>query len=155
MFVGGGNRSIRRKPPTCGKLYHILLYWIHLVWAGFDLTTLVVIGTDCIGSNKSNNHMITTTMASPITNYIIILLDCDEIKLWMNTVYLLFSLFSRDESLDLTPARLFSTEASVDLMPLNVFSSALDTHWLATTGSNTIRLIDTKCNNSILNSVTW
>lgn len=43
-------------------------------------------------------------------------------------VYLLFSLFSRDESLDLTPAMLFSTEASVDLMPLKAFSSALDTH---------------------------
>jgi hypothetical protein len=27
---------------------------------GFELTTLVVIGTDCIGSNKSNYHMIMT-----------------------------------------------------------------------------------------------
>jgi hypothetical protein len=26
-----------------------MLYWVHLVWAGFKLTTLVVIGTDCIG----------------------------------------------------------------------------------------------------------
>jgi len=30
---------------------------------GFELTTLVVIGTDCIGSYKSNYHTITTTMA--------------------------------------------------------------------------------------------
>ena len=30
-------------------------------WSGFELTTLVVIGTDCIGSCKSNYHMITTT----------------------------------------------------------------------------------------------
>ena len=30
---------------------------------GFELTTLVVIGTDCIDSCKSNNHAITTTMA--------------------------------------------------------------------------------------------
>jgi hypothetical protein len=30
---------------------------------GFVLTNLVVIGTDCIGSYKSNYHMITTTMA--------------------------------------------------------------------------------------------
>jgi len=28
---------------------------------GFELTTLVVIGTDCIGSIKSNYHTITTT----------------------------------------------------------------------------------------------
>ena len=35
-------------------------------WTRFGLTTLVVIGTDCIGSCKSNYHMITTTMASVI-----------------------------------------------------------------------------------------
>jgi hypothetical protein len=29
----------------------------------FELTTLVVIDTDCIGSYKSNYHMITATMA--------------------------------------------------------------------------------------------
>jgi len=46
-FLGGGSR---RKPPTCrvtDKLYHILLYRIQLTWTGFELTTLVVIGTDC------------------------------------------------------------------------------------------------------------
>jgi len=32
---------------------------------GFELTTLVVIGTDCTGSCKSNYHMI-TTMTTPI-----------------------------------------------------------------------------------------
>ena len=30
--------------------------------AGFELATLVVIGTDCIGSCKSNNHTMTTTI---------------------------------------------------------------------------------------------
>jgi hypothetical protein len=35
-------------------------HWVHLAWAGFELTKLVVIGTDCIGSLKSNYHTITT-----------------------------------------------------------------------------------------------
>jgi hypothetical protein len=34
-----------------------------LPWPGFELTTLVVIGTDCTGSCKSNYHTITTTTA--------------------------------------------------------------------------------------------
>jgi hypothetical protein len=40
-----------------------MLYRVHLTWAGFKLTTLVVIGIDCIGSYKSNYHVITTTTA--------------------------------------------------------------------------------------------
>jgi hypothetical protein len=41
-------------------------------WTGFKLTTLVVIGSDCICSCKSNYHMITTTVA-PLVNYNIFL----------------------------------------------------------------------------------
>ena len=56
------------------KLYHIMLYWVHLTWAGFILTKLVVIGTDCIGCCKSNYQMIMTMIAdlSKLTNFICI-----------------------------------------------------------------------------------
>jgi len=45
------------------KLDHILLYRVHHAWAGFELTTLVVIGTDWTGSWIHNYHTITTTTA--------------------------------------------------------------------------------------------
>jgi hypothetical protein len=42
------------------KLYHIILYWVHLVW------TLLVIDTDCIGNWKANYF---TIMTAPILMY--------------------------------------------------------------------------------------
>jgi len=64
-FIDGGNRSTRRKPPSCCKslTYFITLCCIEYTspWTGFELTTLVVIGTDCTGSCRSNFHTITTT----------------------------------------------------------------------------------------------
>ena len=41
---------------TTDKLDHLMLYRVHLVWVWFELTTLVMIGTYCIGSYKSNYH---------------------------------------------------------------------------------------------------
>ena len=41
------------------KLYHIMLYTSP--WSRFELTTSVMVGTDCIGSCKSNYHTITAT----------------------------------------------------------------------------------------------
>ena len=47
-------------PSTCRKsLTSIMLS----PWSRFELTTSVVIGTDCIGSCKSNYHTITATTA--------------------------------------------------------------------------------------------
>ena len=52
-------------------LYHIMLYRVQLTWAGFELKMLVVVCTDCIGSYKSNYHMI-TTMTAPVLVCIIL-----------------------------------------------------------------------------------
>ena len=56
-FIGEGNWKIRRKALTCCKSLTKLLYISP--WSRFELTTSVVIGTDCIGSCKSSYHTIT------------------------------------------------------------------------------------------------
>jgi hypothetical protein len=54
-LIGGGNRSTRRKTRPAashGQTYHKVLYQVHIALAGIELTTLVVIGTEYIGSSK-------------------------------------------------------------------------------------------------------
>ena len=61
--------GVQSEPPTCPKSltnYHIMLYQVQIAITGLELTTLVLIGSDCIGSCKSNYHMITTTTAPGI-----------------------------------------------------------------------------------------
>jgi hypothetical protein len=77
-------KSSQRNPLTCRKsltnLYHIMLYRVHLAWAVFELTMLVVICscklvicTYCTGSCISNYHMIMTTTSLSI---LILILLC-------------------------------------------------------------------------------
>ena len=56
-FIGGGNWSARWKPLTNRKsLTNFITYWCIKYTSLFELTTLVVIDTVCIGSCKSNYH---------------------------------------------------------------------------------------------------
>jgi len=59
-FIGAGNQSTQRKPLICHKSLTNFITQCCIEytspWVGFELTTLVVIGTDCIGSCKSTYH---------------------------------------------------------------------------------------------------
>ena len=58
-LIGGENWTIDPS-QIIDKLYHKMVFRGHLAWVGFELTTLLVIGTDCIYNYKSNYHTFTT-----------------------------------------------------------------------------------------------
>ena len=78
-------------PYVTDKLYHFMLYQVHLVWAEFELATLAVIDTDCIRSCNSNNHMITITTA-PLNQWHIKISHFDSVdsKMWLPYVLDIF-----------------------------------------------------------------
>ena len=82
FYFSGGNRSTRRKLPTCRKLLKQTLS--HNV-----VLTLVVIGTDHTDSCKSNYNTIMTSTAIPaflynsVSSYLIHLLLFQAISGWM------------------------------------------------------------------------
>jgi hypothetical protein len=64
MFNATFNNNLEKTidlSQVTGKLYHIMLYTS--LWLRFQLTTSVMIDTDCIGSCKSNYHTNTATTA--------------------------------------------------------------------------------------------
>jgi hypothetical protein len=61
-FIGGGNhRTATSRWQTSSHNV------VHFAWAGFELTTLVVVDTDCIYSYKSNYH---TWPRQPLNNHV-------------------------------------------------------------------------------------
>ena len=93
-FIGGGNWNTWRKQPNCRKsLTNFITYCCieyTSPWTQFELTTLVVIGTDCIGSCKSNYHTIMTTTAPSF--------DC-TIFINVCQLYITLRLWTRQETL--------------------------------------------------------
>ena len=70
-FIGGRNQRTPGKTTDLSevsdKLYHIMLYISP--WSRFELTTSVLIGTDCIGRCISNPHTIMTTTTPTSEKY--------------------------------------------------------------------------------------
>ena len=86
-------------PYVTYKLYHIMLYRVHLSWMEFKLTTSMVIGTDCIGSCKSNYHMITTAPTKPGEWALMYMCVTDIYFAFVSMIYLSVRLWNCSDSL--------------------------------------------------------
>ncbi len=65
------------------KLYHIMLYRVHLPWVGFELTKIVVIGNDCIGST------IRSRPRRPLIKNMFFFLQMDRMNYWIKVLTIL------------------------------------------------------------------
>ena len=73
-FIDGGNLNTREKMHTCCKSLTDVITWCCneyiSSWVVFELTTLLVIGTDCMRLLQINYHAI-TSMTAHIIYYIL------------------------------------------------------------------------------------
>ena len=97
------------------KLYHIMLYTSP--WSRFELITSVVIGTDCIGSCKSNCHTITATKDP---SYSLVLH-----ALWRSSKYQFNDLWidsARTQTHDLPHINNYTRTQTHDLPHINIYT---------------------------------
>jgi hypothetical protein len=70
MFVSVEDTAVSSRIHNPDQLHNIEWYWVHLAMTGIDLTTLMIIGPDCIYKCKSNYHSI-----AAMTNNVLMILQ--------------------------------------------------------------------------------